>query len=315
MAAPKDQMNLVSQEKVFMKAAKASQQVAERFREMQRAQNVASMSGVRAYLEQQEFIKKQIQGAIAYSRANAIAELATRDISAYSKIREIIKSQNAQMQAVINAFKFNHVEEIQKILAVKAINEVGLSKFKEYVANSTDSWGVVNDELLLNDVPISSAELEVAATAIESGDLLDSDDPTCSDAWWALSPRVRSFIATIVVSYIISIIANIHTPMWMNLFGINEADGSISTKKDISNDALELFEIGQLREYRFVYTESLIVRAGPGKKHDEIFAVKRGAIVRPIVRIGGWTKIEYETGDGEIISGWVYSRYLEKFKE
>lgn len=222
--ALQDEINLVARDKAFFNAVLASQGIAKQFREMQRTQNFASMSGVRAYLEQQEFIKKQIQGAIAYSKANAMAELAIRNISAYSKIQEIIKSQNAQMQAAVNAFKFNHVEEIQKKLAVKTINEAGLSKFNEYVAKSMDSWSVANDELLLNDVAISSAELEVAATAIESGDLLDSDDPTQSNAWWALSPRVRSFIANIVVSYIISIIANIHTPMWINLFGLNEMD-------------------------------------------------------------------------------------------
>lgn len=64
--------------------------------------------------------------------------------------------------------------------------------------------------------------------------------------------------------------------------------------------------------YRFVSTEKIIVRITNKKNSQPVGQVKFGTVVEVLYKNKNWTLIEYENENGKVVTGWVYTRYLEK---
>lgn len=64
--------------------------------------------------------------------------------------------------------------------------------------------------------------------------------------------------------------------------------------------------------YRIVSTEKMIVRITNKKNSQPVGQVNFGTVVEVLYKNKNWTLIEYENENGKIVTGWVYTRYLEK---
>jgi L-ribulose-5-phosphate 3-epimerase UlaE len=84
--------------------------------------------------------------------------------------------------------------------------------------------------------------------------------------------------------------------------------------KEINHSVTQKFPVSQLVGYRFVYADILNVRSGPSKRHAIIDEVYLGQIV--IVKMKGrsWSQIEYLDKESQTREGWVFARYIKKFK-
>ncbi|NDL68716.1 SH3 domain-containing protein [Anaerotalea alkaliphila] len=69
-----------------------------------------------------------------------------------------------------------------------------------------------------------------------------------------------------------------------------------------------------MKIYGYVSTEKLVMRQTNKVKSNAIHTLEFGQIVRIIHKDRNWTLVEYES-EGEPIQGWVFTRYISKFKK
>lgn len=67
--------------------------------------------------------------------------------------------------------------------------------------------------------------------------------------------------------------------------------------------------------YRFVSTDKMIVRITNKKNSQPVGQVNFGTVVEVLYKNKNWTLIEYENENENIVTGWVYTRYLEKLNK
>lgn len=74
---------------------------------------------------------------------------------------------------------------------------------------------------------------------------------------------------------------------------------------DVKDDLLKVF--------RYVSTDKLIMRQSNRVKSRVIYTLEFGQVVKVIHKDRNWSLVEYEN-DEDVIRGWVFTRYISKFK-
>ncbi|WP_089729338.1 SH3 domain-containing protein [Candidatus Thiosymbion oneisti] len=164
---------------------------------------------------------------------------------------------------------------------------------------------------------ISAAEISAAASSFQAAQESVREFLQSLITWLGqLTPRLRQAILFLVLPYVISIVANLTTPIYQEWWREYVATDARVAKKKIIRDAHELYDSEELADYRFVYATRLHIRAS-GSMHAEIIgSLVLGKTVRVIKRVKRWTEVEFLRDDtGETCTGWVYSRYLRKFEK
>jgi len=69
-----------------------------------------------------------------------------------------------------------------------------------------------------------------------------------------------------------------------------------------------------LKIYGYVSTDKLIMRQTNKVKSRALLTLEFGQVVRIIYKDRNWTLVEYES-DEDVIQGWVFTRYISKFKK
>lgn len=77
-----------------------------------------------------------------------------------------------------------------------------------------------------------------------------------------------------------------------------------------SKDVIDEF----MKIYRYVSTDQLIIRQTNKVKSKALYTLEFGQVVRIIHKERNWTLVEYESNEGAI-RGWVFTRYISKFKK
>ena len=130
------------------------------------------------------------------------------------------------------------------------------------------------------------------------------------------TPAVAKFIFWCVVSYYLSVLANLTTPLhqewWKQLAGGNRKQATV----EIRNSAREIYDPQQLRHHRFVTAKRLRVHEANASKSRVIGELPLGKIVKLIQREQYFSLIEYFDSDNEkLCQGWVANSYLSRFSE
>lgn len=69
-----------------------------------------------------------------------------------------------------------------------------------------------------------------------------------------------------------------------------------------------------MKIYGYVSTEKLVMRQTNKVKSNALYTLEFGQVVRIIHKDRNWTLVEYES-EGNPIQGWVFTRYISKFKK
>ena len=69
-----------------------------------------------------------------------------------------------------------------------------------------------------------------------------------------------------------------------------------------------------LKIYGYVSTDSLIMRQSNKVKSRAVHTLKFGQVIKVIYKDRNWTLVEYER-DEDVIRGWVFTRYISRFKK
>lgn len=100
-----------------------------------------------------------------------------------------------------------------------------------------------------------------------------------------------------------------------------EADSKVIEKniKIVVNNTLNINIESQdtraeiLKVYGYVSTKSLIMRQSNKIKSRALYTLEFGQVIKIIHKDRNWTLVEYQTEE-DVIRGWVFTRYVSKFK-
>ncbi len=131
-----------------------------------------------------------------------------------------------------------------------------------------------------------------------------------------LGNGARIVVIYLILPYFLAIIANLTTPIYEEWWKEYADYDQREAKKEIIREALDLYSIEQLFEYRFVYASTLNVRESGSIKSKITGVLHLGKAVKLINKVKSWSFIEYQDSlTNEIKQGWVFSRYLQKFEK
>jgi len=131
-----------------------------------------------------------------------------------------------------------------------------------------------------------------------------------------LRKPVADFLRVAIISYIISVFANLTTPIYEQMLAKYSDSGKRDTAKRIKKDALKIYSIDQLKSYKFVIATKLHVRMSGSTKSKIVDTLPFGKVVKVLKKNKKWVSIEYVSEDAGVVQrGWVFARYLTKFKK
>lgn len=162
-----------------------------------------------------------------------------------------------------------------------------------------DQDSVEDDEAMLQ-------ALDAAETPERFGELLARASPFLK---WA----ILAFITYLMTPFIVSVSANLAMPYVEGYLKQSPAVAPREQVKEIKK--LSMGELGTaLRDCRFVTAPTLRLRSTPNSRAKSVDTLQFGQVVTVISTKADWTEVSYEYGDGELVSGWVFTRYLAKFR-
>ena len=165
----------------------------------------------------------------------------------------------------------------------------------------------------LNSIDASSVEGGLEKIENEFGSV--ENRANFASVFSNLHPRIQAifyyFLVLIFFPQVNSISANLLTPMVENYLESNEKPNRLKIKEikkipltlsDVNTDAL-----------RFIKGNNLRLRASPSINSEIYDELILGQVVTVLSKQKNWIEVMYEYEDGESISGWVFTRYTEKF--
>ncbi|MDO8768496.1 MAG: hypothetical protein Q7K57_07325 [Burkholderiaceae bacterium] len=174
-----------------------------------------------------------------------------------------------------------------------------------------------NGTITVNGYEIDS---EVAADDLETvGDIAKKGASALDaivNALQALGPYARAVVLYVLLPYLISIIANINTPMHEEWLKSVRGESNRQATKDIKAHAAMTYSPNDLRQFRFVKCSALHVRLTGSIQSPKLDQLYLGKTIRLLKRERDWSFVEYvDTDTPEPRQGWVLSRYLARFDQ
>lgn len=119
-------------------------------------------------------------------------------------------------------------------------------------------------------------------------------------------------LISLVIHVLISYAVNLTTPDVKNFIQSSGQNKSLIVRA-IKKRTREHFPASELNEYCFVIVDVLNVRRTPSTKSCIIEVIYLGKCLKLIAKGRHWSRIQYFNESNELVDGWVFSRYIEKF--
>ena len=171
------------------------------------------------------------------------------------------------------------------------------------------------DQLRVNGEPIAASEIAPALKEYAAAETRETALAVLL-VWLAKSkPAVRVLLLYFLLPYVISIVANLTTPMYEEWWKKVRESTPREAKKEIVAVARAAYLPQDLRDFRFVRSKKLAVRSSPRMKGPQTDLLELGKTVRLLNEQRAWAFVEYATvGTEELKQGWVLARYLSPFR-
>lgn len=130
-----------------------------------------------------------------------------------------------------------------------------------------------------------------------------------------LAKPLRVILIWVVLPFIISVTAGLATPHIQEMLRTKQ-NNKQTIVREIKKQTPQHFNMRVLSHFRFVTATVLFVREGPSQKTKIIDELVLGQVVHILHKKKNWTFVGYTDQDtGEIHEGWVFTRYIKKFKK
>jgi hypothetical protein len=242
--------------------------------------------------------------AAAMQRRSTIDQFQSSSaISAANSYSEMLQSAMGRLSEINRPFaELDAVRRFQQLLDDSLLSQVSFAEDGAITVNgyAIDASTTADDIRAMEDI----AQHGVSALS------------AIVNALQSLAPYVRAVVLYVLLPYLISIIANINTPMheewWKSVRGQNNRE---ATKEVKANSAIA-YSPDDLRQFRFIKRPEISVRLTRSIQSPKLDELYFGKVVRLLKRERDWSFIEYvDTDTTELRQGWVLSRYLSRFDQ
>ncbi len=230
-----------------------------------------------------------------------VANLPAKDLeqinNPFKWIEEAASKHKSVYSALESALSVQR-EQIDRLFSVYAGSEIDINE----------------DEIGIGGERVSATQLRSAFDTLCASDTESKSDSESYAKRFASLPEVfQWFILCVLVPYIVSIIANLHTPYYERVL-TTRTEPAPGVKAEIRAAGMSVFLSGDARSFRFVNVKQLSVREACRSKSQLIDSLSFGKTVRLLRREKDWSVVEYSDKSKQVLQDCVYSRYLTKFE-
>ncbi|WP_182073895.1 MULTISPECIES: SH3 domain-containing protein [unclassified Serratia (in: enterobacteria)] len=164
---------------------------------------------------------------------------------------------------------------------------------------------------------ISDVELATYQDELEKLDEVDSESKLILFLD-SIPKNLKFYIILVMVYFLAPILRDTTTGVAVNI--ITEiVQGYLSSES--GNDSEKIKKIKSLpltsidkSNVRFITKNFVNLRDGPSIKHNVIDELVLGQVVSVVSKNKNWIEVEVKCEDGQAVTGWVFTRYTERFK-
>ncbi|WP_039918751.1 SH3 domain-containing protein [Cellvibrio mixtus] len=202
-------------------------------------------------------------------------------------------------------------------------NSVALGYLRDQALGVYSEIEIDNNEIFLSSKQIAAQELQELSEEIirsvslnNTSGLEKSINDLVSEIKAQRDPWLQKLLAWFIYPLLVGIIIAIITPIAEHHVGSFLKEDKKSVEKKIRAKAIQ--SVGNheiLKSIRYVSADRLNVRLAPSKKSDVIGVLQFSYSVLILEKRKSWTLVEWRDVDSDVvIKGWVFSRYLKKFR-
>ena len=134
----------------------------------------------------------------------------------------------------------------------------------------------------------------------------------CAAPWW-IKWALINFVMYMMLPSMLGISSSLLTPYVKKYLLDSNAKSPREQVNDIRKLAIDEADV-VMENYRFASRSGLTVRKTPNSRSNSVAVLNLGQVVAVISASRNWTQITYEMEGEDPITGWVFTRYLEKFR-
>lgn len=306
------------------------------------AENMLATSNLYSAIQDQQSAFQRLQeinisSAVEY-HLNAFKNISTSlnmlqatQYATFEKIKEqslLSSSLKAfdSLKSVIDVNQFLTVDKIQSLFESSVFNQQYIDSLKAISGDIAYAKIFLRDEIDINpdgtltigeDV-VSTIELDESIkdffAYLRDTDLIDESFEYLKKLKKPIRAVIFWILDKLIVAFIIGVAVNIYTPAvqeYFNQFTFNSRRELIQQIKKLPPD----INLTALSDYRVVTTDHLRLRKHPNMSSSIIYELSRGKLVKVLKKQKDWTFIEVDSCNSEeVLSGWVFTRYIAKLK-
>lgn len=123
-------------------------------------------------------------------------------------------------------------------------------------------------------------------------------------------PWYKSVFLSVIATILIMFLNPILVPLQSEYNEFVHQNGRMIIKEIKEKVQGEVESPAILKDYKVISTDEISVRISNKKNSNSVGKVYFGQLIKVIEKKRNWSLITYEDLDGELIEGWVYTRYL-----
>lgn len=281
----------------------------ERFRKMLEPQ-IALQDAFKRFIEPAQLPQVHGLEKLIAQLQPSISHTLTSEWKRFEQIQESLRPTTALQRLLEEALRPSKILEEQIARSLGSLNDLVARYPLSSIAFDETGSASVGGEVVATE-SLQQAVQELQTNASKSGDFIDQLLGQVAK----LKPAIGALLLYILLPYIISIIANLTTPLYEPLWKDLATASGAGARSEVRETARERFIPGELRTHRFVTAKALAVRQTGRQRSPMIITLRFGKTVKLLSKEKHWSHIEYLDDESNTIQqGWVLSRYLAKFE-
>ncbi len=235
------------------------------------------------------------------------------------------KQISSQINSSIHDTVFDYekmYESLSKIIPQQSMVSYIDAWLKENSFVSTKGAGYVPIPKMLSDsieetYSISDVELATYQDELEKLDEIDSESKLISFLD-SIPKNLKFYIILVMVYFLTPILRDTTTGVAVNIIteivqGYLSSESGSDSEKIKKIKSLPLTSIDK-SNVRFITKNFVNLRDGPSIKYNVIDELVLGQVVSVVSKNKNWIEVEVKCEDGQTVTGWVFTRYTERFK-